>query len=77
MIYVKTLVVKRAQFVEWWSIRGQLSLDGKWKTSSDEDGLGAARYDQEGAARFNQEGRPKPREVPYLMPLNVVIAKQI
>lgn len=60
-VSVRTSVVRGAQLVD--------KLDGKWEKFSDENGLGAAR--------FNQEGRPQPREVPELKPLNVGLAKQL
>jgi len=60
-ISVRRSVVKGAQMMD--------KLDGQWEKFSDDNGLGAAR--------FNQDGRPKPREVPDLKPLNVGIAKQL
>lgn len=60
-VSVRTSVVKGAQLMD--------KLDGKWEQFSDENGLGAAR--------FNQEGRPKPRVVPDLKPLNIGTAKQL
>ena len=60
-ISVRRSVVKGAQIID--------SLDGKWEKFSDDNGLGAAR--------FNQEGRPTPRVVQDLRPLNVGMAKNI
>ena len=60
-ISVRRSVVRGAQIFD--------KLDGQWEKFSDDNHLGAQR--------FNQQPRPKPREVPDLQPLNVPLANQI
>lgn len=60
-IQVRKSVVRGAQIMD--------KIDGQWEKFSDDNHLGAQR--------FNQQDRPKPREVPDLQPLNVPLANKI
>lgn len=60
-ISVRRSVVRGAQIFD--------KLDGQWEKFSDDNHLGAQR--------FNQQPRPKPREVPDLQPLNIPLANKI
>lgn len=60
-IQVRKSVVRGAQIMD--------KIDGQWEKFSDDNHLGAQR--------FNQQARPKPREVPDLKPLNIPLANKI
>lgn len=60
-ISVRRSVVKGAQIMD--------NLDGKWEKFSDDYGLGAER--------FKQQPRPKPKDVPELLPLNDEVARKV
>lgn len=60
-ISVRRSVVKGAQLID--------NLDSKWEKFSDDNGLGAAR--------FNQQPRPTPKDIPDLTPLNYQVAKSV
>lgn len=60
-ISVRRSVVKGAQVMD--------KIDGKWEKFSDNYGLGAER--------FKQQPRPKPKEIPEPLPINVEKAKRV
>ncbi len=60
-ISVRRSVVKGAQIMD--------KIDGKWEKFSDDNGLGAER--------FKQQPRPKPKEIPDPLPINVEKAKRV
>jgi hypothetical protein len=60
-ISVRRSVVKGAQIID--------KIDGKWEKFSDDYGLGAER--------FKQQPRPRPKEIPDPLPINVEIAKKV